>query len=166
STAACMVVKPTTRHGLKRPALEKQMVHGGSFLYWDVSTQVGSKACSHGLSAGPTGSASNSRSWRSNSSGSQNSDTLCAVAHGDTAPSSNAAVKANATNFLRSIRGSSFRVLPFPGRLAPAGCRRLVGPGRPAVRAPQLGCPRVLPPLSPGIPPLPEGAHGPAGGRP
>ena len=55
STSACMVLKPTCRHGLFRPALEKQILYGPGFLNFAVSTIVGLSTCSHGLSAGPVG---------------------------------------------------------------------------------------------------------------
>src|SRR5208283_1237387 len=55
STCACMLVQPTTRHGLKRPALEKQIRYGPGFLYCAVSTSLPPRCCSQGLSAGPCG---------------------------------------------------------------------------------------------------------------
>ncbi len=55
STCACMLVQPTTRHGLKRPALEKQIRYGPGFLYCAVSTSLPSRCCSQGLSGGPCG---------------------------------------------------------------------------------------------------------------
>src|SRR5271165_309338 len=55
STCACMLVKPTTRHGFSRLALEKQIRYGPGFLYCDVSTILPPRCCSHGLPAGPSG---------------------------------------------------------------------------------------------------------------
>src|SRR5829696_100447 len=52
-TSACMFLKPTCRHGLPTPALEKHRLYGPGFLYFAVSTVLASSACSHGLSAGP-----------------------------------------------------------------------------------------------------------------
>src|SRR5260370_35032592 len=55
STWACMLVQPTTRHGLSTPALEKQIRYGPGFLYCEVSTSLPPRCCSQGLSAGPPG---------------------------------------------------------------------------------------------------------------
>ena len=62
STSACMVLKPTCRHGLFSAALEKQILCGPAFLNLAVSTIVGLSTCSHGLSAGPVGVASSNAS--------------------------------------------------------------------------------------------------------
>src|ERR1700730_6622968 len=40
-TSACIVVQPTTRHGLPTSALLKQICQGPAFLYLVVSTYVG-----------------------------------------------------------------------------------------------------------------------------
>src|SRR5918999_716522 len=53
STCACIVVHPTTRHGLSTAAFEKQMFHGPGVLYCDVSTSLGSIACTHGSFPAP-----------------------------------------------------------------------------------------------------------------
>ena len=76
STSACMVVKPTCRHGLSTEALEKHTFHGPGVAYCAVSTISGSMACSHGASAGPSGSMSRMASWASISSWSKNSDSV------------------------------------------------------------------------------------------
>ena len=57
-TSSCIVVQPTWRHGLSTAAFEKQMFQPLAVfaLYSAVSTISGSIACSHGLSAGPSGS--------------------------------------------------------------------------------------------------------------
>src|SRR6266849_7729749 len=54
-TSACMVVQPTTRHGLPTSALLKQICQEPAFLYLAVSTYVGWIAWSHGWSAAPSG---------------------------------------------------------------------------------------------------------------
>jgi hypothetical protein len=66
-TSSRIVLKPVWRHGLSFAALEKQMFQlpALSVLYSDVSTISGSIACSHGLSAGPSGSIERCASWRS-----------------------------------------------------------------------------------------------------
>src|SRR5918999_3329827 len=75
-TSSCIVFQPTWRHGVSTAALEKQMFQSPllSALRSDVSTISGSIACSHGLSAGPSGSTSRCSSWRSKSSWTKNSD--------------------------------------------------------------------------------------------
>src|SRR6202044_3301662 len=55
STCACMLVQPTTRHGLSTPAFEKQMRYGPGFLYLEVSTSLPPRFCSHGFPSGPDG---------------------------------------------------------------------------------------------------------------
>src|SRR5918999_1091565 len=75
-TSSCIVFQPTWRHGLSTAALEKQMFQFPllSALNSAVSTISGSIACSHGLSAGPSGATSRCSSWRSKSSCTKNSD--------------------------------------------------------------------------------------------
>ncbi|KRC34054.1 hypothetical protein ASE15_12585 [Oerskovia sp. Root22] len=65
STCCCIVMNPVTRHGLETEALEKQSFLPPSFAYCAVSTNSGSIACSHGWSAGPSGTAERCASWRS-----------------------------------------------------------------------------------------------------
>src|ERR1700756_4120467 len=55
SPCACILVQPTTRHGLSRPAFEKQMLYGPGFLYLVVSTSLPPRFCSQGLPSGPCG---------------------------------------------------------------------------------------------------------------
>src|SRR2546423_4383896 len=66
-SSARIVEYPVSRHGLVKSALEKHTFHGGAFLKWVVSTQVGCSACSHGWSAGPSGVTWRCASWRSKS---------------------------------------------------------------------------------------------------
>src|SRR2546423_293685 len=67
-TSAFIVVRPVTRHGLSRAALEKHRCHFlPGFAYFDVSTIEGSIICSHGLDASPCGVAVRWAIWRSKS---------------------------------------------------------------------------------------------------
>src|SRR5580698_2938906 len=55
STCACMLVQPTTRHGLSTPAFEKQMRYGPAFLYFLLMIRLPPRFCSHGFPSGPDG---------------------------------------------------------------------------------------------------------------